>query len=67
MLDYKLVDSYQRQKDQQMKDITNMNQHIEDIEDINYKRHIDNMHPSKSSKKLWPFHNVEVEIMDEVA
>jgi hypothetical protein len=52
MLDYKLVDSYQRQKDQQMKDITNMNQHIEDIEDINYKRHIDNMHPSKSSKKL---------------
>jgi hypothetical protein len=52
MSDYKLVDSYQRQKDQQMKDITNMNQHIEDIEDINYKRHIDNMHPSKSSKKL---------------
>jgi hypothetical protein len=46
------VDSYQRQKDQLMKDITNMNQHIEDIEDTNYKRHIDNKHPSKSSKKL---------------
>jgi len=49
-----------------MKDITNMNQHIEDIEDTNYKRHINNKHPSKSSKKLLPFHNADFEIMDEV-
>jgi hypothetical protein len=50
-----------------MKDITIMNQHIEDIEVTNYKRHIDNKHPSKSSKKLQPFHNADFEIMDEVA
>ncbi len=50
-----------------MKGKTNMNQQIEDIDDTNYKKHINNKHPSKLPKKLQPPHNADLKIMDEVA